>query len=417
MSIYVKSRNEINKSKVVDYANEAITLFEPNYSLKGENIFKFEQLTYNLGNFIHIHGFKYNTHDKRYLIQKGLKRYSKYKNKNASSFIKAVNHEVIIKYKKQKVKYIIIFPINIDYRWMTKKRHVIIENSKIRFRTYDYIIKYFNFHEPKTLLSRIRTLDYPIFTYAIINQTERQYLTAMNKAIDKIELMRGIFNFVFTYGVIATQFGEPRPLSDIGPPKYGFAFSDRTNYVGHGDTYAHKEHYRAYRPSTFEEEKLQYAIKYINIYQKLYNSNLKGLLRQVLLLYNNALDDVNTHYSFLHFWQILEIIFSGGQNKHDVTVKRIKNIFKKDEKISDTIDIIANKRHLLVHEGRMRELEQEDIHRVKGYVDASINFLFNHTNKIKNRSNLVYLLDNVGKSKENIDNQISLLNYINKVKL
>jgi len=136
----------------------------------------------------------------------------------------------------------------------------------------------------------------------------------------------------------------------------------------------------------------------------------------VLLLYNYALDDVDTHYSFLHYWQILEIIFSGGQYKFNIILKRIKNLFKKDERISNTIDIIANKRHLLVHEGRMKEIEQEDIHRVKGLVDASINFLFNHTNKIINRSNLVYFFNNVGKGKENIDNQISLLKYINKIK-
>jgi len=204
MPIYVKSKNEKNHSKIVDYANEAITLFEPNYSLQNENIYKFQRITYVLGDLINIHGFKYNTHDKRYLIHKGLERYSKYKNKSAPSFIRAVNHEVINRYKKERVSHIIIFPINIDYRWMKKKRHLIIESSKIRFRSYNYITKNFNFGEPNKLLDRIRTLNYTTFTYAIINQTEHHYLTAMNKAIDRLELMRAIFNFVLTYGVITT---------------------------------------------------------------------------------------------------------------------------------------------------------------------------------------------------------------------
>ena len=93
------------EKKVEDFAIKAISLFEPNLTLKDEKILEYEKRLYVLGNLIDIDGYDANTNQKRDIINGGLKIFSKNPNKSIDALFDAIKTEQKRTLQKPKKKF------------------------------------------------------------------------------------------------------------------------------------------------------------------------------------------------------------------------------------------------------------------------------------------------------------------------
>lgn len=390
---------------------EAISLFEPDLSLKDLNIFQFDRILYVLANYIQYKNNKKNDSLKRTLIRHSLRRYSKYKLQNIHYFKRALNAEFNGFYRKKFNSYYCIFPMNIDNIWFKNKRSVTIDKKKVLFRNYDHVNKYYikgNARAKYTLKKSI----YGDFTFLIVNQYERGELRAINEAIKVVELFRSFVNLTTNLGNIRTSYGSKNPLSDYGPPKHALCFDDKKNFLSKGDIWVHESHLNKRKPTINSNLKLVNIFKNIKMYNNNRNNKLIRLLNNILLLYTHALDDLDYRDSFLHFWQILEMMFSYGRTDYNTIKRRIKNLFVDKKTTPVIVDIVCDKRNQFVHNGLVDDLDQSDIHRIKTLVDSSIMFLMGNSNRFRNKKNMIYFLDNLPESKTELKEKIRVLKYV-----
>ena len=113
------------------------------------------------------------------------------------------------------------------------------------------------------------------------------------------------------------------------------------------------------------------------------DSSFDFLIYRSLLLYNDALEQIDYNYCFLAFWQILEIISLAERNNGNtkIVVDRIEPltgvILKGKIFLRETLELFARKRCDLVHKG-VGSVTNEDINGIKLISEISIAWTINN---------------------------------------
>lgn len=412
----VKFQNK-DKKKILQYAINAIQLYNTGTtSLSGGNIFKFKRIVYILGNLINIEGFPHNNDQKRSLISRGIARFSKYKRKSLNSLLKAIETEVVRWDKQVSNKFFVVFPWNVENKTLRGTRHFIIERMKLKTRSLSYVARNFDFKGPYHLLNQNKNMRGNIrnSTYIIVEVFAKNEADAFNTAYQKEELLRALCNFALSYGIISWQWGRPSPLAPINPPSVILIFNAERKFV---EYWTGGWEYR-YKLLRLKPRHLKAIKEIIKDFKKLKSNKLKDILIDCLKLYNYALDEIERGYTFLHLWQILELI--ALKEPSGISLEKVKNrikaIYKSNPVISDVLDALFRKRNQLVHEGKLSNFSLEDVNQIKLIAEGCINFLFSHVNKLKNKEGLHDFYENITQSESRLKRKITVLKYIRKIK-
>lgn len=329
MEITIKKNKE---DKVLEFANNAISFFEPNSTtLKGINFHKFDQYIYALSNLIEIQDFK-NFEEKRSLIIKAI-------NKSNGSLLNSEDFEKILinirkeVLNKKKEIFYFVFPLKIKYKSI-KKRHFTLLNTKIKVHSYNYLRKNFDldvliedaqlFKDEKIEASLKSSLSYFIIEEKAINVHKGK-----NSTFNKIELLRSIINFTYQYRILHFSNYEPKPLSLIYPPKAFFAFDSTRKYLENWKTvYTYDSQEIDFEYGNLRnKEVIKRAEKHIKKINSINKGNFRNLIIATFYLHNYGLDH---HYkpflSFLNFWQIFELI--SLNSKQEYVSKRMLSLLK-----------------------------------------------------------------------------------------
>lgn len=416
MEIIIKSNKE---DKVLEFANNAISLFEPNsIALKGLNFHYFDQYIYALSNLIKIQGFE-NFEDKRSLIRRAiyesngsLLNIEDFKNKLIDARREVLN--------KTKDLFYFIFPLKIKYESI-KKVHFTLLNTKIKIRSYNYLKNNFDLDE---LMDNAHVSSDEKITASL--KSSLSYFVIEEKAIDvfkgsesasgTIELLRSIINFSYRYGMINLSYGEPRPLSLIYPAKAFFAFDSNRKYIKTWKTvYAHDSHEVDFTKGNLKnKEVIKRTEKLIGKINSIHKNNFRNLIIATFQLHNDGLDQ---HYksslSFLNFWQIFESISLADKQK-DVG-KRMLSFFKEKDPYADMIEVFRQKRNKFVHEGKINDITANDINMIIEIAQQAMMFLINNEKQIKTIEGLQFFYDNINNSDKDFKNKADILRYIKRI--
>jgi len=408
--IEIKPKNEI---KILDFVNKSITYLDPQPKklLKGENIFKFQDIIYLLVDLININKEK-NTRIKRALISNSIVQYRNNKGTSILDFKTHLTNESNNYYSKPLKKFIIIFPMNIDNNWFTRKR-ITLNGNTILVRDLSYVNKQYIAKNPSFLKQQpeISQAFHYDFTYFIISVSARDYEIALRTGNKTCELLRAIINFGTKLGSFS-MFPSGEPETDYGPSSIMPIFDDKKKYVTHYNRPVHKKHERARSPISDKKIRLKNISTFLRMYESLNEKN-KKMLSQALWLYNFALDKVEYSLMFLSLWQIIEYTVRYSSNdKFNKIKRREKNLFKDSEIVSPTIDIFQKKRNRFVHYGDFDAIEFEDTSRIKRLVDALLIFLFYDLKEFKSKRHMIYYLDNLNLKENDIDDYVSILTRI-----
>ena len=377
---------------------------------------KFDRVVYILGNLVDIQGFNYNNDQKRRLIGHSLTRFSRYRRKNSSMLVKALETELRRWKSIVAKKFFLIFPLNIKYESLNGTRHFVVDRIKLKTRSFAYAKTNYDFRFPLKILKADKELRRSIkdFTYVTVEVYGKNQDDAVNSANKRVELFRSLLNFDLSFGMITWQTGRPKPLTRIERSKYIFIFDENRRYLGY---WTNVGEFR-YQLVKLTKKQTKAIKKNVKDFEKLERSKLRNILVECLNLYGYALDQIERGYTFLNLWQILELIAlkdASGIKLRKVK-SRIKAIFKGKQIISDVLDVLFHKRNALVHEGRISDFSLQDVNQIKGITEACIDFLWSHINKMGNTTSLNNFYENIGLNIKKLDEKIAVLNYIKKVK-
>lgn len=414
----VLSRIDIKKQvRVFQRVTYAVSLFDSGTTnLRDGNIFKFDRIVYILGNLIGIQGFPDNNDEKQGIIKQGIRRFSHYRKKTIRWFIKALEQEVIQRQKKIPKRFYVIFPLNVSYQIMKRKRHFTVEKMRLKIRSLSQVAKEFEFIPVQRLLQRKRREiegSYTDFTYILVELQARNDREALRMANERVSLFRSICNFALSYGSIIWQYGTVDPLGKIHPPIFMFVFNNEKKFITHWFS-AGKFGYRVARIQPEELKGIEKEVKY---FETLDSTKLKNVLTNCLSLYSYALDQIERGYIFLNLWQILELTALKDQSgiTFNKVIDRIKLIYKRDAVISDVLDALFAKRNRLVHKGKLASFSLKDVNQIRGIAEGCISFLLEITKRLRTTEALQDFYENIGLNGDRLQKKMAVINYIKKL--
>lgn len=401
------------KTWVLDYLKEAVSLYISG-GARRKLSFKLERIIYVLGDLINIEDpkdqeYRYNSNGKRQLIFRAIQRISKYKQISIPNLKKAARWEISHLHKAKTRGFFLVFVWNVPNASLHARSFTI---NKMRFKVLSFknVCQTFDFREPiaRMNIDQYAKADLLRQAYLVVEIHGTDESSVVRKAYDIEELLRSIFNFELVWHRISVQSGIPQSLSEIKPPRHLFTFDVNKKYLNNWKT-------PEYSSTISVPSKNQMtAIKaLVNKFENLQKCPLKEMLRTSLILYNHALDQSERAYSFLVFWQILEII-GLGESKWQMIEKRIAAIFFNKPLMVNSLKVIRQKRNMFVHQGRYTIISLGDVNQIKAIAEACIDFLFQHIHKLKNKEGLLAFYAAAMLDKNDLKKKITINRHVLK---
>lgn len=217
------------------------------------------------------------------------------------------------------------------------------------------------------------------FIYVRVNVVARTEVEAYHKAIDTLDLIRGIWNLYLNFRVgrrrsIGGQNLVNKiilgPIHTLHKSNGKLATEDfwyEPNFVKPSSSF----------PITNEYEKLKKYEKVIR--SKIQKSNYGSEIEDSILKYTRALDEKNFNNSFLALWSLLENLTVSGSSHADV-VSRTLFLYKDREFHKLILEHLRSYRNKTVHTGdSISEGMETLLYQLKGYVEMLLSFhLFNN---------------------------------------
>jgi hypothetical protein len=237
---------------------------------------------------------------------------------------------------------------------------------------------------------------------------------AADKAIDSLDLLRGIWNLFFNIGsqFRETLAGKPFPVNKfiLGPVHTIHEYSGKTS-----ETYWYDPHYRgAIKVQDTLGRNIIKMYKFTNVIRNyLRKSKYPDKLKMAILRYSHALDIPEWHDAFLKLWTVLELLTNTTGDRYSVTVRRISFLFPDREYHRQTLLQLQYARNRKVHS----ELEHRDteafMYQAKRYVEILLMFHLSNSFGFDNLEHVAQFMD-LPNNKKEIMSKIKMMQYAKK---
>ena len=381
---------EGNKHRAVKYAMSAASFLGPDLmGIHIGNALEYDQYVCALSSLIKS---KRGLNEIESIVQMGIKEFKISQTQTPEGLIDILNLCEKKIFNKEKIKYYIVYPINIKRR-LIKKNYFDLIGTRIRVYSYRYLLNTFDMENLDVIGKGIaKEVFKPDLAYLLIEIDEIDSQRAAMGAFHKFELLRSIINFTYDYGKGHFRFsaiGDSEPLSFVQPKNHFFLFDKNHKYLEFwnlGNNFSSKE------LDTIPENLIDGANILLRKIKSVKDNALRDLIIEAFMLYGNVLDYYEIKaVSFLLIWQIFELISLSTKYdgmKYDEICKRMVAFFEEDSPKSDIVNLIKMKRNNLVHHGKFGDINNKDINNGKFIVEVAISFLLFESNFIKNLDGL-----------------------------
>lgn len=209
----------------------------------------------------------------------------------------------------------------------------------------------------------------------VITVNAKSNSEAANKALDSIDLVRGIWNFYENRRQgIRISSGKRKPVNKfvLGPLHT-----------------LHEVDGKLATPNWWYDPEYVYQIDPVNPSKKLekiykFEKTIRKLLNKIkyskdivsaILRYNRALDLINWEDAFLRLWGVLEHLTATGPNdNYSLTIRRAAFIYGGDEYAKQVLTHLKDYRNRAVHAGSENSEIQGYMYQLKRFVESLIEF-------------------------------------------
>ncbi len=289
-----------------------------------------------------------------------------------AALLQAINREAAAHFQKPVAEYILITYLSVEKLPFSKVTIRECEISGLARRP-----KKFPF--PKPLLGRSRD---PLLTQHIqsteycpvrIKTNGRTIQEAVDKALDALNYLRGVWTFFATFGRKTLHFSSPRrnpigvihcgPVHTLHHPN-GTLVDDvywfEADYVMEQKLFVPRNGWDEI------EENRRWTFK--NIKKLPYADDLVAIFAR----YAAALDHSNLDLAFLQVWSILEKVTNTIGGRYDETISRAIWIYVDRQIAKERLEYLRLRRNQYVHSARSSAASEEVGYMVKSFVDPHL---------------------------------------------
>lgn len=236
--------------------------------------------------------------------------------------------------------------------------------------------------------------DLPSFYTAVaVSVTARSENEAATKALDDLDLLRGIWNLWENRHYTTRISSDATPVNKIilGP----IHSLHRLNGDLVGDSWWYEPGY--YGPVNVWRDASRVPKAFL--FAKSFRSDLGKLpyredITSALIRYTRALDLYDWNYAFLQLWSVLELLTGTTQNEsHKTTVKRASFIFADTDYALQALLHLRANRNKSVHTGAEVENTETLMYQVKRAVEALFMFHIGRAGKFQKMADAAEFMD------------------------
>lgn len=375
------------REEVIGYLHSIKKLFTPDKKLINSNIILFDFYFYAICYHIIINNSEISETRKLNIIKMSINAILDEDNITIDRFEEELKSQLEKYHKKKNHHFFIIFPTNLTNQ---KKDIPSIElhGQKINLIDGEEMNNIFNFHDhddykyPPEIFKNVKKnhLCFQIDAYA------QDIEAFVHKSNELFQDLRSIINYISSYRKITLTHPRSKSISLIDEPKYGYIFDENKTYLQY--IYGLEQDKKVEKnlsPNTI------YQIpKIINKIDNIKNENLRMKIILALRLHSSALDNYGNYpISFLHFWQIIEMltILDGSEN-NTVISSRLLPFCGDIVPYKDIFEHFRKKRNSLIHNGDLNIFSEIDLILIKELVDHFLGNLLMNIDKFKSPDNL-----------------------------
>lgn len=290
-------------------------------------------------------------------------------------------------FRKRPVPYVLVSSLTVDTFPCKQIRVGGCEVAPLKTRM--------RYPEPKTLSMKRRNRSDTASGQLIRVKTEgRTIHEATEHALQALDILRGLWTLVATFGSSSISFG------DQSPKPIGIIHAGRTHTLHKpdgtpiDDIYWYDPHYpvecKSFKPKKGwqELEKLRrWALR------RLSRLAYRDALESLIVRYSRALDHANYDISFLHMWSLLEKITDTVGANYDKTIQRTVWMSEEKDIESQLLAALRCQRNQYVHAGTSGDQRDQIAYLVKLFVDAHLIRLIRNDFDVKDLEEYAAYLD------------------------
>jgi len=231
------------------------------------------------------------------------------------------------------------------------------------------------------------------YAYAKINVEARSEDEAVERALESLDLIRGIWNYFYNKGSYSfSPRGLMKPVNEIllGPL--------HTLHYPNGnpasDRYWYEPEYREpIDTKNISSEWMQLKKYEKNIRNRLNNSNYRQFMEQSFVRYVRALDEFRLDNAFLKLWSLIEFLTDTVGGKYDQTIKRVLFLCKDRPFHQQVLKHLREYRNRSIHFDYTSLDIRKYIFQLKRYVEGLLGYHLQNIFKAPHLQDAASILD------------------------
>jgi len=356
---YDEIANRLDIIKKVDNGNISFSGFEyEEYSAVLESMIKFKE---DIPIFM-----------KRKIIREGIRNSGLSGKITEGSLLKYISiseNEYLSKFNRP---YILSTYLNIHNS--LKLQNISLPEAYITFSS--YLPQKYRLERDKleNLSKKIITYCTPSNSIAVrVRVNAKDEYEAANRALDNIDYIRSIINFVITSRFRLSFGGSPKPVNEIflGPVHILHYPNGRRA----SETFWYQKDYVSTTAIRLNNkiDDLKIELRYIR--NKLKNLGYFNENKDLLLTYVRALDYPDYNTAFIFLWGILERLTYTKNLPYKFTIKRAASLFEEYNYHLQVLNHLREYRNSVIHSGKAYNDIEPYIFQLKRYIDQLFMFL------------------------------------------
>jgi hypothetical protein len=248
--------------------------------------------------------------------------------------------------------------------------------------------------------------------YLIVKITvkAKSYSEAGDKAIDAIDLLRGIWNLFYNrQHPYRISYGSKKPVNRIVlGPLHTLHFPNASLAT---KSWWYEPDYRGPLEAIDPSKEINDLYKFQGHIRKLLQqSPFRVFLESAIIRYTRALDLRDWDNAFLRLWGVLETLTHTNENDtHKVTVKRSSFLYKDREYATQILYHLRDYRNRAVHVGSGNQDIETFIYQLKDYVETALEFLIKNKYGLNNLNEIAQFMD-LPTERTILNNRVKLIN-------
>lgn len=234
---------------------------------------------------------------------------------------------------------------------------------------------------------------------------------AVNKALDAIDLIRGIWNLYENkkHSTRISVGGIPKPVNKIilGP--------FHTLHYPNGKLAATSTWW--YEPSYLGAVQLHRIVEIGSFFEYLNNvrslldkSHYKSELEKAIIRYSRSLDERDWNNAFLRLWGVLELLTDTIKQSYDSTIKRTAFLYQDYEFYLQILKHLRYFRNLSVHSDAENPEIESDLFQLKNFVEDLLYFHLANSRRFKSMEEAGRFLS-LPRNKNALKSRVELANF------